>query len=120
MNSILLEYENMCKKLVAELSDKDKTLLCTDLMKLILRITDYVVKFDATKKRLGDVMGGKVLELESERLQRLAKNDTLFNLVKYGILSISDAADELSISNKEFLDNMQKAGYDISSLSENN
>ena len=119
MNSILLEYENICKKLVAELSDKDKTLLYTDLMNLILKITDYVIKSDTMKKRLGDVMGGKVLELESERLQKLAKNNTLFNLVKNGKLSISDAADELSISNKEFLDNMKKAGYDISSLSKN-
>ena len=38
-------------------------------MELILRISDYILRNqEKAKKGLGDVMGGKVLELESDRL----------------------------------------------------
>lgn len=116
MNSILLEYENICKKLVAELSDKDKTLLYTDLMNLILKITDYVIKSDAMKKRLGDVMGGKVLELESERLRRLERLNILSQLVNENIITLEEATKKANLSKEDFLENMKKAGYDITPL----
>ena len=38
-------------------------------MELILRISDYILRNkEKARKGLGDVMGGKVLELESDRL----------------------------------------------------
>ena len=44
--------------------------LYTDLTKLIVKISDYIFREeDEIRKGLGDIMGGKVLELESERLK---------------------------------------------------
>ena len=42
----------------------------TDLTKLIVKIADYIFREeDDVRKGIGDIMGGKVLELESERLK---------------------------------------------------
>ena len=42
----------------------------TDLTKLIIKIADYIFREDDNvRKGIGDIMGGKVLELESERLK---------------------------------------------------
>ena len=42
----------------------------TDLTKLIIKIADYIFREeDNVRKGIGDIMGGKVLELESERLK---------------------------------------------------
>ena len=46
----------------------------TDLTKLIIKIADYIFREeDNVRKRIGDIMGGKVLELESERLKAEGK-----------------------------------------------
>ena len=49
--------------------------LYSDLIELIIKISDYIFR-DAEKVRkgLGDVMGGKVLELTSERLIEQAED----------------------------------------------
>ena len=42
----------------------------TDLTKLIIKIADYIFREnDNVRKGIGDIMGGKVLELESKRLK---------------------------------------------------
>ena len=42
--------------------------------KLIIKIADYICRNEKTvRKGIGEIMGGKVLELESERLERLQK-----------------------------------------------
>jgi len=44
--------------------------LYTDLNRLIIRISDYVFRNkEKVRKGVGEVMGGKVLQLESERLR---------------------------------------------------
>ena len=53
-----------------ELTETGKSELYTDLTKLIVKISDYIFREEEEiRKGLGDVMGGKVLELESERLK---------------------------------------------------
>ena len=53
-----------------ELSETEKSELYTDLTKLIVKISNYIFREEeAVRKGLGDIMGGKVLELESERLK---------------------------------------------------
>jgi hypothetical protein len=48
--------------------------LYTDLTKLIIKIADYIFREDDNvRKGIGDIMGGKVLELESERLKAEGK-----------------------------------------------
>lgn len=67
--ALLKEYEDIRDALSRGLkADKDSALFI-DLVKLILRISDYFLESEeAVKKGVADVMGGKVLQLESERL----------------------------------------------------
>lgn len=63
-------HEEIRTNLVKELSGADKAALYMDLNKLIIKIADYICQSEeVVKKGIGDVMGGKVLELESERLR---------------------------------------------------
>ena len=67
---LLNEYEEIRVNLEKELSETGKSELYTDLTKLIVKISDYIFREEeAVRKGLGDIMGGKVLELESERLK---------------------------------------------------
>ena len=67
---LLNEYEEIRVNLEKELSETGKSELYTDLTKLIVKISDYIFREEEEiRKGLGDVMGGKVLELESERFK---------------------------------------------------
>ena len=68
---LLNEYEEIRANLEKELSETGKAEIYTNLNRLIIKIADYICQNDETvRKGIGDVMGGKVLELESERLER--------------------------------------------------
>ena len=70
----LNEYEEIRVNLEEELTEIGKSELYTDLTKLIIKIADYIVREeDNVRKGIGDIMGGKVLELESERLKAEGK-----------------------------------------------
>ena len=68
--SLLNDYEEIRINLERELSGADKTALYMNLNKLIIKIADYICQSEeVVRKGIGEVMGGKVLELESERLR---------------------------------------------------
>ena len=67
--NLLNEYEEIRSNLIKELSGEDKATLYMDLNKLIIKIADYICQSEeVVRKGIGEIMGGKVLELESERL----------------------------------------------------
>ena len=67
---LLDEYDEIRINLEKELTETGKAELYTNLTKLIVKIADYIFeKEEDIRKGIGDVMGGKVLELESERLK---------------------------------------------------
>jgi len=67
---LLNEFEEIRVNLEKELTETGKSELYTDLTKLIVKIADYIFRKEANiRKGIGDIMGGKVLELESERLK---------------------------------------------------
>lgn len=69
LQALLLEYEEIRDALSAELQENHDSALYIDLIKLILRISDYfLASEEEVKKGVADVMGGTVLQLESERL----------------------------------------------------
>ena len=71
---LLNEYEDIRNKLEREISILGKSELYTDLNKLIIRISDYVFRNkEKVRKGVGEIMGGKVLQLESERLREEGK-----------------------------------------------
>ena len=69
LQKMLEEYREIEKCLEEEFLEEGKEKVYRDLMELILRISDYILRNkEKARKGLGDVMGGKVLELESDRL----------------------------------------------------
>ena len=71
---LLNEYEEIRVNLEKELTETGKSELYTDLTKLIVKIADYIFqKEEDVRKGIGEIMGGKVLELESERLKAEGK-----------------------------------------------
>ena len=93
------------------LSAEDHEARYGDLTRLIVRITDYILRdYRQAKKGVHTTMGGRVLELYSERLLRRGKAEgkaeamlsTLRSLVKKGLISISAAAAELGVSEDAF------------------
>ena len=70
LQGLLMEYEDIRIKLEREFSITGRAGMYTDLNKLIIRISDYIFrKEEKVRKGVGEVMGGKVLQLESERLR---------------------------------------------------
>ena len=69
---LLNEYEEIRVNLERELSGANKSKWYMDLNKLIIKISDYICQNEEkVRKGVDEIMGGKVLELESERLERL-------------------------------------------------
>ena len=69
------EYEDIRATLEKELTETGRAELYTNLNKLITKISDYICRDeDMVRERLGETMGGKVLELESERLKAIGES----------------------------------------------
>lgn len=64
LQRLLSEYEDIRNKLGKEISISGRSELYTDLNRLIIRISDYVFRNkEKVRKGVGEVMGGKVLQL---------------------------------------------------------
>ena len=96
---MLKEYSNIAKQLQEELLDENKSVLYTDLSNLIIKIADHVfADNEKIKKGVADIMGGKVLQLESERIEEnrnktiaemmLKDNEPIEKIVRYTQLPI--------------------------------
>ena len=69
---LLNEYEVIRSKLEVEITEAGRSELFSDLIGLITRISDYIFRNEEkVRKGIGEVMGGHVLELESEKSARL-------------------------------------------------
>ena len=115
LTALLKDYEDIRIRLEEELFKDNKSVLYTDLINLIKKISDYILREETIiRKGVEDAMGGKVLELESERLFRIGKAegkaegewDVLTSLVKKGNLTIETAAEQIGISVDEFQQKM--------------
>ena len=68
-HKLLKDYESIRLRLEHLLENKARAAAYTDLINLIVKIADYIFRKDNNiQKGIGEIMGGKVLELESERL----------------------------------------------------
>ena len=68
-HKLLKDYESIRLRLEHLLENKARAAAYTDLTNLIVKIADYIFRKDNNiQKGIGEIMGGKVLELESERL----------------------------------------------------
>ena len=75
LKQLLNEYDKIRVKLEETLIENQKSALYTDLIKLIIKISNYVLQEEPEiKKGVEKIMGGKVLQLESERLEKKGIN----------------------------------------------
>ena len=69
LEQLLTDYQKISDAL-EQCTDDKKSTLYIDMIALIEEIADYIIPKDNenVRERLGDIMGGKILQLESERL----------------------------------------------------
>ena len=74
LEQLLTDYQKISSAL-EQCTDDKKSTLYIDMIALIEEIADYIIPKDNEKvrERLGDIMGGKILKLESERLRELGE-----------------------------------------------
>ena len=69
LQEMLEEYRSIEKCLEEEFLYQDREKEYRDMVELIIRIADYILRdSQEVRKGFGKVMGGKVLELESDKL----------------------------------------------------
>lgn len=81
MHRLLLEYEDIRSRLESELQREKKSVMYSEILELIVRISDYMLKSrKKLKEGIGAVMGGKVLELQTEKrfLQGIQQGENTF------------------------------------------
>ena len=103
--------------------DQDREQAYRDMIELIRKIADYIfADRKKVKERLGDIMGGKVLELESDKLIKLGRAEAqqqsimktkqmIKNLMISMNLNIRQAMDALGIPEEErykYLDGLKQ------------
>ena len=90
--------------------DQDREQAYRDMIELIRRIADYIfADRKKVKERLGDIMGGKVLELETDKLIKIgeekgiekAQLQSIHNLMASMKWTVKQAMDALGIPEGE-------------------
>lgn len=71
LKNFLEEYRQIEQYLEKEFLEKDQEKMFRDIVELICRIGEHIFRDEENvKERFGEIMGGKVLELESDKLIR--------------------------------------------------
>lgn len=103
LQELLDEYSAIEKKLEENLLNQGKETQYRYLIEVIIRIADYIfADFENAKKGFGKVMGGKVLELKTDKLIKEIKvgvqKDMVIHLLKKGDRSLEAIADDTQTS----------------------
>ena len=125
--ALMAEYAGIERHLEAALLEKDREKDFRDLIELIGRIADYIfAESDTLKKGLGDIMGGKVLELESDRLIARGKREGISEGLEKGKQQgLSEGllkgkqqgvSEGRTLQSKKIALKMHQQGYDIPSI----
>ncbi len=82
----MTDYQKISSAL-EQCTDDKKSTLYIDMITLIEEIADHIIPKDNEniRERLGDIMGGKILQLESERLREEERIDAIRNMIKYDV-----------------------------------
>ena len=86
LEQLLTDYQKISSAL-EQCTDDKKSTLYIDMITLIEKIADHIIPKDNEniRERLGDIMGGKILQLESERLREEERIDAIRNMIKYDV-----------------------------------
>lgn len=134
IDKLLQDYQKISQKL-SEIEDESH--LRVDLIDLINKIADYVIpEENQVKERIGDIMGGRVLQLESERLVKKGRIQGIkvgrtqgieegrqegrilevYSMIEDGDLTPECGAKRLAIAVSELRKRMQAEGYKFPEL----
>ena len=118
LEELLKEYQNISDRLYNVIEGQDRDLIYRDLIGHITLIADHLLeKHDHIREEVHKAMGGQILELESERLIRIGKEQgmelgraqgieqgvaALASLVDDGMLTAKEAATRLGLSFEEY------------------
>nr|WP_295256771.1 hypothetical protein [uncultured Blautia sp.] len=76
LKRLLEEYMSIERYLEQELLDRGREKAYRDLIELIEKIAEYIfAEEDSVKEGIGDIMGGKVLELQSDKLIKKGREE---------------------------------------------
>lgn len=112
-HALMAEYVAIQKRLEQNFLKDGKEKEYRDLLELITRIADYIfADADRAKKGIGEVMGGKVLELESDKLiakgkeqgLELGKQETAVKMLLAGKYAIEEIADISGLAMEKVLE----------------
>ncbi len=111
LEQLLTDYQKI-NNLLEHCTDDKKSTLYIDMITLIEKIADHIIPKDNenVRERLGDIMGGKILQLESERL--LEKGQLLGEAKGRAAGLIQGQAEGRKTERIEAIQNMIK--YDVS------
>lgn len=116
LGRLLDDYQQICQNLLQIQETEEKVQLSINLVDLINQIADYVIpKENPVRERIGEVMGGKVLQLASERLiekgRMEGKVKELCSMVQDGDISLECAAKRIKVTVPELKKQMLENGY---------
>lgn len=93
------KYRLIGERLEKEFLDVGKEKHYRDLIELIDRIADYIFKeFSRVKKGIGEIMGGQVLELESDKMIRRAQTDMANRMLDAGKYELGEISEMSGLS----------------------
>ena len=107
----MAEYHSLRLQLEQELSSDAESDIYARLLELIERISNYVLrKKPVVKERIGDIMGGKVLELKVDVAldkgrkegREEGREEVISRLLKYG-MSVNEISAATGYSTEEIL-----------------
>ncbi len=76
LHALLEEYSQIRLQLEYQLLESEKAAVYADLIKLITKISDYMLRQqDSLRKEVHAIMGGQILELHSEKMLRLGREE---------------------------------------------
>lgn len=111
LNALVAEYHSLRLQLEQELSSDAESDIYARLLELIERISNYVLrKKPVVKERIGDIMGGKVLELKVDVAhdkgrkegREEGREEVISRLLKYG-MSVNEISAATGYSTEEIL-----------------
>lgn len=111
LNALVAEYHSLRLQLEQELSADAESDIYARLLELIERISNYVLrKKPVVKERIGDIMGGKVLELKVDVAldkgrkegREEGREEVISRLLKYG-MSVNEISAATGYSTEEIL-----------------
>lgn len=116
LETLVQEYQTILRRLKDDLAHEERSSIYAYMLECIKTIADYMLqKTPKLYERIGEVMGGKVLELETDRILEEGKAEgrkegkiegkieTLVYLVKNNLISSADAAQALEMPESNFI-----------------